>query len=96
MMSKFTIFTLFVALCLFLFVSAAPSPAAETSAAASSDYWVASIARQGTVPFGASGYQVFRNVKDFGAVGDGKSHSFIFLSQRSAFEFSAPSMGHSY
>ncbi|KAL2863746.1 exo-beta-1,3-glucanase Exg0 [Aspergillus lucknowensis] len=39
---------------------------------AASEYWVASIERQGTVPFGNSpDYQVYRNVKDFGAVGDG-------------------------
>jgi len=36
-----------------------------------SSYWVANIQRQGTVAFGASGYQVFRNVMDFGAKGDG-------------------------
>jgi hypothetical protein len=32
---------------------------------------VSSIARQGTVAFGNSSYQIFRNVKDFGATGDG-------------------------
>lgn len=37
---------------------------------AASSYWVANINRQGTVPFGgSSNYQVFRNVKDFGAMG---------------------------
>lgn len=41
---------------------------------AQSSYWVANIERQGTVPFGApygvsSSYPVFRNVKDYGAVG---------------------------
>ncbi|KAL1902008.1 hypothetical protein Sste5346_001714 [Sporothrix stenoceras] len=46
--------------------------AANTSVeAASSSYWLASITRQGTVPFGASGYQIYRNVMDFGAKGDG-------------------------
>lgn len=35
-----------------------------------SSYWVGNIQRQGTVPFGSAGnYQVFRNVKDFGAKG---------------------------
>lgn len=29
------------------------------------------VQRQGYAPFAASGYKVFRNVKDFGAVGDG-------------------------
>ncbi len=38
---------------------------------AASSYWVGDIERQGTVPFGStSDYQVFRNVKDFGAKGE--------------------------
>ncbi|KAK4934704.1 hypothetical protein LTR10_024101 [Elasticomyces elasticus] len=38
----------------------------------SSSYWVAQIQRQGTVAFGSnSNYTIFRNVKDYGAVGDG-------------------------
>lgn len=69
-MATFSIFTLFVALRLFLLVSAAP---AASKAAADSSYWVASITRQGTVAYGgAADYQVFRNVQDFGAKGDGK------------------------
>lgn len=36
----------------------------------SSSYWVAQIQRQGTVAFGSDpSYQIFRNVKDYGAVG---------------------------
>lgn len=35
-----------------------------------SSYWLQSIGHQGVSAFGASGYQVFRNVKDFGAHGD--------------------------
>lgn len=35
-----------------------------------SSYWVSSIKRQGTVPFGDS-FKVFRNVQDYGAKGDG-------------------------
>lgn len=39
-------------------------------AIASSDYWVQSIKHQGFAPFhGNSKYDVFRNVKDFGAKG---------------------------
>ena len=35
-----------------------------------SDFWLADIKHQGIVPFGSGGdYQVFRNVKDFGAKG---------------------------
>lgn len=38
---------------------------------AASSYWVGDIKRQGTTPFGSSSnYQVFRNVKDFGAMGE--------------------------
>lgn len=37
--------------------------------AATSDYWVANIPRQGKVAFGDQTYQVFRNVLDFGAKG---------------------------
>ncbi len=34
-----------------------------------SSFWMESIAHQGVSAFGPSGYQVFRNVKDFGAKG---------------------------
>jgi hypothetical protein len=75
-MATFSLLTLFVALRLFLLVSGAPAPAPVPAPAASntaaSSYWVASITRQGAVAYGnSSGYQVFRNVKDFGAAGDG-------------------------
>ncbi|KAI1874191.1 uncharacterized protein JN550_002770 [Neoarthrinium moseri] len=37
-------------------------------------YWMESIARKGTVPWGRdSSYKVFRNVKDYGAKGDGRT-----------------------
>ncbi|KAJ1548042.1 hypothetical protein HK405_004347 [Cladochytrium tenue] len=47
-------------------VAAAPAPAAAS-------YWYASMTRQGTIAYGsnASGYTLVRNVKDYGAVGDG-------------------------
>ncbi|OJJ45637.1 hypothetical protein ASPZODRAFT_68840 [Penicilliopsis zonata CBS 506.65] len=52
-------------------VSAAFSSA---SSASSSSYWVGSIKRQGTIPFGNNtSYQIYRNVKDFGATGDGST-----------------------
>ncbi|OJZ89792.1 glycoside hydrolase family 55 protein [Aspergillus luchuensis CBS 106.47] len=40
-----------------------------------SDYWVGTIKRQGTVPFGntTSSYAIYRNVKDYGAKGDGST-----------------------
>jgi glucan 1,3-beta-glucosidase len=34
-----------------------------------STYWYENIAHQGIAPFAPSGYQVYRNVKNFGAVG---------------------------
>lgn len=50
-------------------LQAAPTPQAST-AASSSGFWMANIQRQGTVAFGnSSSYQIFRNVKDFGAKG---------------------------
>jgi glucan 1,3-beta-glucosidase len=64
---------LFIRLLLFLGLSAllqaAPTPQASTTAS-SSGFWMANIERQGTVAFGnSSSYQIFRNVKDFGAKG---------------------------
>ncbi len=43
------------------------------TAAAGAPYWLQSIKHQGIAAFNAepASYQVFRNVKDFGAVGDG-------------------------
>jgi glucan 1,3-beta-glucosidase len=35
-----------------------------------STFWLESIGHQGVSAFGTSGYQVFRNVKDFGAKGN--------------------------
>lgn len=44
----------------------------EVGTAAASDWWFANVERTGKVPFGDNpDYPVFRNVKDFGAVGDG-------------------------
>ncbi|KAI1467049.1 glycoside hydrolase family 55 protein [Daldinia caldariorum] len=51
------------------------SPTATTEvrdvANAASSYWVADIKRQGVAAFGQPDYKVFRNVKDYGAKGDG-------------------------
>ncbi|KAH7162265.1 family 55 glycoside hydrolase [Dactylonectria estremocensis] len=57
-------------------VSAAPSPVAaeaSLSARADSTWWFANIERQGVAAYGASDYKVFRNVKDYGATGDGST-----------------------
>lgn len=53
---------------------AAPKPLApslEDRQAPASPYWLSQIPRQGTVAYGSNsaGYKVFRNVKDYGAVG---------------------------
>lgn len=53
---------------------AAPAPQATTAATSSSGYWVPTLGAKnlGSAPFGGNTtYQVYRNVKDFGAVGDG-------------------------
>lgn len=50
--------------------AATVSAAATEVTAAASGYWLSSIERQGTVAFGSSSsYTIYRNVKDFGAVG---------------------------
>ncbi|PYH99442.1 exo-beta-1,3-glucanase Exg0 [Aspergillus ellipticus CBS 707.79] len=59
-------------------VNAVPMPGSDVTshlAERSSDYWVGTITRQGTVPFSnvTSSYQIFRNVKDYGAKGDGST-----------------------
>ncbi|KAL3433451.1 pectate lyase superfamily protein-domain-containing protein [Aspergillus tetrazonus] len=43
----------------------------STEVAGQPEFWLESIAHQGVSPLGPSGYTVFRNVKDFGAKGDG-------------------------
>ncbi|KAJ5131227.1 uncharacterized protein N7515_007266 [Penicillium bovifimosum] len=41
---------------------------------APSSYWVSNVERQGTIPFAKTpDYKIFRNVKDYGAKGDGSS-----------------------
>ncbi|KAK2762859.1 hypothetical protein FQN54_001034 [Arachnomyces sp. PD_36] len=40
---------------------------------ANGSYWLENIKHQGVAPFAGDDYQVFRNVKDFGAKGDGST-----------------------
>ena len=63
-------------------LEAAASPATAPQAqdgsgnnAAASEWWFANVERTGAVPFGDTGadYPVFRNVKEYGAKGDGSS-----------------------
>lgn len=52
----------------------AQAPAVQARQAGQSQWWLASIARNGKAPFNDdAAYKVFRNVKDYGAKGDGAS-----------------------
>lgn len=46
-------------------------PAATEAALAGAPYWYEQISHQGISAFGPSGYTVYRNVRDYGAKGDG-------------------------
>lgn len=64
-----------LALSAFSPVSAAPSASLNTTAAqagSSSSWWLSSIKRQGAVPSNGN-FKVYRNVKDYGARGDGST-----------------------
>ncbi len=49
------------------------SQASQISARQASPYWYETISHQGISAFGPSGYQVYRNVKDYGAKGRSRS-----------------------
>lgn len=53
--------------------SSCSAPLGSGTASPTDPYWLETITHQGTSPFNPnpSSYQVFRNVKDFGAKGDG-------------------------
>lgn len=53
--------------------SSCSAPLGSGTASPADPYWLETIKHQGTSPFNPnpSSYQVFRNVKDFGAKGDG-------------------------
>ncbi|TQS35566.1 hypothetical protein Golomagni_04013 [Golovinomyces magnicellulatus] len=74
-MANFSLIKVFLALRIFLFVSCSPTPEKLLStnhlAVAESAWWFSQIERKGSVAYGSANYQVFRNVKDFGAKGDG-------------------------
>jgi glucan 1,3-beta-glucosidase len=53
----------------------------------STPYWLETIAHQGISAFGPAGYQVFRNVKTFGAVGVSPQHQFRSLAQTAKISF---------
>lgn len=51
--------------------SSCSAPLGAGKAAPGEPYWLQNITHQGTAPYAGSNYTVFRNVKDYGAVGDG-------------------------
>jgi len=53
--------------------SVVSSPTPKPTPPSCNDYWLDNVKHQGLAPFAASGYKVFRNVKDYGAKGDGKT-----------------------
>ncbi|KAI1975883.1 hypothetical protein LOZ53_001754 [Ophidiomyces ophidiicola] len=56
------------------FANAIPMPQDQAPGLTTPPYWLGSIKRQGAAAFNPnSAYQVFRNVKDFGAKGDGST-----------------------
>lgn len=68
---------------------AAPSPQVEATSfyalnnvptSTTSSYWLSSIKRQGTVAFGDTNFKIFRNVKDFGALGMSVYSGFYWIS----------------
>ena len=86
-MLAFSTIALFVALRFLSFstllaplAGALPTPQAAPAGAATS-YWLSNIQRQGSPAFGDAGYKIFRNVKDFGAVGDGSTDDTAAINQ---------------
>ena len=76
-MAGFTSVALFIVLRFFAIImsssqsaGAAPTNATQPTGAAST-YWISQIERRGIVAFGDPGHKVYRNVRDFGAKGDG-------------------------
>lgn len=50
-------------------VNTTPAKTPAAKAAGTSSFWMENIARSGSVAFGSADYKIFRNVKDYGAVG---------------------------
>lgn len=71
-LSKFLTFSI-LALRLFSGAEATQSTALQQRQDAGSNYWVGDIKRQGYAAYAKQGYKVFRNVKEYGAKGDGST-----------------------
>ncbi|KAL9027754.1 MAG: hypothetical protein Q9196_003767 [Gyalolechia fulgens] len=57
----------------FCLLLVAPTPPVGAVPLGQASYWQSDIKRQGKAAFGDAAFQVFRNVKDFGAKGDGNT-----------------------
>ena len=61
-------------------LAASVAVAAVAQAPDATPYWMDGIAHNGIASFNPDkSYTVFRNVKDYGAVGDGGTSSFLFV-----------------
>lgn len=56
---------------LMLALSSISAPAWAAPTSATSSFWQESITRRGASAFGPAGHKIFRNVRDYGAIGDG-------------------------
>jgi glucan 1,3-beta-glucosidase len=71
-LARATIAVLSALLALCISSALAQSCSSTGSASGSSPFWLQNIAHQGKMPYNSdSNYKVFRNVKDYGAKGDG-------------------------
>ncbi|KAJ6782792.1 hypothetical protein PWT90_04149 [Aphanocladium album] len=64
--------------------SHAQAPTAGAAAAQAGSYWLGELAKKGSSPLAPSGYQFYRNVQDFGAVGDGKTDDTAAINRAAA------------